>query len=50
VERSRKGVKLLERAGLIWNPFCVFVAHDDHPGLEAYLARKALAAFCSFEL
>jgi len=43
-------VERLERAGLIRNPFCVFVAHDDHPDVEAYLARKALVAFWSFEL
>ncbi|MEJ5365823.1 MAG: hypothetical protein WHS86_12020 [Desulfosoma sp.] len=49
VDRFLKAVDRLERSGVIRNPFCLFVAHDFHPNVEAYLAHKGIAAFWSYE-
>ncbi len=49
VDRFLKAVERLERAGVIRNPFRIFVAHDYHPSVEDYLAQKAVTAFWSYE-
>lgn len=50
VDRFLRVIRHLEQDGLIQNPYWVFVAHDYHPSVEAYLAEKGVAVFWSYEL